>query len=271
MDEKKLPRAKLQKDGKLEVEGDKHAFIQGMIRSFTFEVKDLTFHRGYSIEESKAKYVSRISGTAVLRDRDSLEVAGLGDRTREIPFSARPVETASKYDWTAHIGYLPYDWEIGHEAAYYIESYVPNDAWADFEESYMAGRVTNIAVIMETTLWVHEFDWHTPPSGHVTWYLVPQQDRQSDIPAGETGRIKSFGWQETPPLRARSPNLIDEQLKEEQPAYKLGQQWAEETIRTANQGGGARPPIPKKFSWGATVTWAIGIVLVIAFVLSRQQ
>jgi hypothetical protein len=33
MDKKKLPRAVMRDDGRLEVEGDKYPFVQGMIRS----------------------------------------------------------------------------------------------------------------------------------------------------------------------------------------------------------------------------------------------
>jgi hypothetical protein len=91
------------------------------------------------------------------------------------------------------------------------------------------------------------------------------------MPRHETGKITQFGWQETPPLRARTPKPADEMPKEDTAAYKLGQQWADETFRVAEQDA-RLPPVPKpKRSWGAVASWVIGILLVLAFVYARQQ
>jgi hypothetical protein len=49
------------------------------------------------------------------------------------------------------------------------ECYAPPESMSDLEVAYNAGRVTNLNVLLETTLWVCDFDWHTPPSGEVTW------------------------------------------------------------------------------------------------------
>jgi hypothetical protein len=87
---KKLPRAKVREDGKLEVEGDKYPFIQGMIRSLVIEVRDVTYHRNYEVYDGKTTAGGRMSGTAHLQKGDALDVAGMQDvKTTHIPFSVR--------------------------------------------------------------------------------------------------------------------------------------------------------------------------------------
>src|SRR6266404_683826 len=108
MVEKKLPRAKVREDGKLEVEGEKYPFIQGMIRSLALDVKDIKYHRYYEIDDGKTRAGSRVSGTAVFEKGDAIAIAGGGVKTKEVPFSIRAVESGSKHEWTCHIGFLPF-------------------------------------------------------------------------------------------------------------------------------------------------------------------
>jgi hypothetical protein len=116
-----------------------------------------------------------VSGTAFIEKGDAIDVAGMqGVKTKEVPFSVRPVDAGSKHEWTCNIGFLPYDWEMGHEEQFYFECYVPKMGLDDLEAAYMTGRVTNVRLPLDTTLWIHDFDWHTPPSGTVPWYLVPE-------------------------------------------------------------------------------------------------
>jgi hypothetical protein len=74
-----------------------------------------------------------------------------------------------------------------------------------------------------------------------------------------------------PPLRARPPRPPGETPKEEHPAYKLGQQFADDTIRAAMDEAGPPPVPPKKRNWGVTVAWAVGIFIAIIFVIAKQQ
>lgn len=245
--------------------------IRGMIRSFSIEVHDVTYHRYYEVYEDKATPTERIRGTAIIEKGDSVEVAGLaGSRMKSVPFTLRPVEK-EKYHWTASIGYLPYDWEIGHDAQFYIECYVPKDAFDDLERAYSSGRVTMLTLLLDTTLWVHEFDWHTPPSGDVVWYMVPEVEKQSESPQHETGKITQLGWQEVPLLRSRPPRPPGETPKEDHPAYKLGQQLAQDTIRAAmDEPKAPADPAQEGIVLGLKLAWAVGIFLAIVFVIASS-
>src|SRR5258708_31797293 len=140
MADEKLPAGKMGPDGKLLVEGDEHPYVQGMIRTLWLEVENIKLHRGYSIDEvdRKATVGTRISGTGLIMHRDTIAVAGLKNgHTKKIPFSIRPVPNGeAKYDWRVDIGFLPYDWEIGHDQQFYIEGYCPQTAFDDLEAAY---------------------------------------------------------------------------------------------------------------------------------------
>jgi hypothetical protein len=247
-DENKLPRARLREGGKLEVEGDKHAFIQGMIRSFAIEVRDVTYHRYYEVSregliERAHQGYGRHRERRLDRGRPPSRIAhevgtvySAAGRQREAPLDRQHRLSA--------------DWEIGHDAQFYIECYVPKAAFDDLERAYSSGRVTVLTPLLDTTLWVHDFDWHTPPSGDVAWYMVPEVERQSDSPPHETGRITQLGWQEVPPLRSKPPRPPGETPKEDHP--ELGQHFADATIRAAMDESGP-PPVPqkKKSSWAS--------------------
>ncbi|MDO9353874.1 MAG: hypothetical protein Q7T55_09265, partial [Solirubrobacteraceae bacterium] len=228
-EEKKLPRATM-RDNKLYVEGEKDAYVRGMIRSLTLEVRDLVYHRGYSVDGGKAQVTGRISGTAVVQRRDAIAVAGSDWRSTELTFSVRAVPAGSEHEWKSTIGFLAYDWEISDpddEDRFFVEVYVTQDAFTDAEGAFLAGRTKTLDVILDTDLWVHEDDWHEPQSGFVKWYLVPTE-KPSGTPRSERGRVESFGWKEAPPAPARPPIAA-----EDTPAYKAGQSWASDMVRTA--------------------------------------
>jgi len=270
MDEKKLPRAKVREDGKLEVEGDKYPLIQGMIRSLVIEVRDVTYHRYYEVYDGKTTAGGRVSGTAHIQKGDALDVAGMqGVKTTQIPFSVRATDSA-QHQWTCSIGFLPYDWEVGHQDEFYIECYVPTDTFGDLESAYVAGRVTTLSMFLDTNLWIHDFDEHTPPSGDVTWFLVPEVQRQSDMPRHESGRIKTFGWQEVPALRSKPPKPAGTP-PEETSAYKAGQEFARDTIRTGMDDGPPTVTAKPKRSWGTIAMWAAVILFAIGYLIVKQQ
>ncbi|HEY8335847.1 MAG TPA: hypothetical protein VIQ05_18820 [Tardiphaga sp.] len=106
MDEKKLPHAVL-RENKLYVEGQKGAYVRGMTRSLALEVRDLTYHRGYTVIDGKGTVSGRISGTAEIGRGDTTQVAGSNFRAHEIPFNVRPVPAGSEHEWRLHIGFLP--------------------------------------------------------------------------------------------------------------------------------------------------------------------
>ncbi|WP_398482512.1 hypothetical protein [Tardiphaga sp.] len=269
-DEKKLPRATM-RDNKLHVEGEKDVYVRGMIRSLTLHVRDLVYHRGYSVDEGKAQVTGRISGTAIIQRRDAIAVAGSKFRSTEMEFSVRAVPPGSEHEWKCTIGFLPYDWEISKPDDadhFYVEVYVTQEAFADAEGAFLAGRATALDIILDTDLWVPENDWHEPQSGFVNWHLVPTEN-PSDMPRSERGRVEQFGWREIPPLAGKPATPV---AAEETPAYKAGQSWASDMVRTAQddlQADKRFSPGPKKRSWGLVLAWTAFIVLCIGYALFK--
>jgi hypothetical protein len=103
MDEKKLPRAKVREDGKLEVEGDKYPFIQDKIRSLASTWRTLPTTAITKSTTARRRWAQ--SRTAVIQKGDAIEVAGMaGARAKEVPFSVRAVEGGhliAKQQWSA--------------------------------------------------------------------------------------------------------------------------------------------------------------------------
>lgn len=263
MAENKLPRGVV-RDGKVHVEGEKGPYVQGMIRHLNVEVSDLTYHRGYSFLEGKSQMNARMRGTAVIGNGDKIAVGGSKVRDREMKFDLRPVAAGSEHEWRCHIGYLPHDWEISRpseDVYFYLEVYLPPEAFADIEGAYVAGRVGVLSVRIDTTLWVREYDWHTPPSGDVTWFLVPSE-KPSDMPRAERGTVEDFTWTELPPSTTRPAPVPNEG----QPAYKAGARFADEVIRTAQVDAEAAP---KKRSWGLVAAWTIFILFCAGYALVK--
>src|SRR5215216_5782228 len=194
-DQQKLPRAEL-REGRLYVEGEDEPYVQGAIRHLWLDLFELKYHRHFDIDEGKVRDASRISGLAKI-ERDKLAIAG-SDRPylEEIPFSIRAMpEEESKYHWQMSIGFLPADWEIGSDDAWYCECYAPKSVFDEMLAAYRSGQVEKARVGCKTRLWIRELDWHAPPGVGVTWYLVPETDRQSDMPQHAVGTIDQLSWQ----------------------------------------------------------------------------
>jgi hypothetical protein len=198
-----------------------------------------------------------VSGTGVL-DRDQIEVIGGDQKTSEVSFSINPVEAASAR-WHCDIGFLPFDWEIGHPDEFYVESYAPNDVFRELETAYLSGRLTGLSVRLKRTLWVRRVELHKPPSSRVTWCLIPEIDHQSDMPQSETGRIESLRWQEVSAAKERSPQTA---------ADKSGVAAAEETMRADAKPSAVVAKPSRSYS---VVLYVIGTVLVLGYVLLRQH
>jgi hypothetical protein len=91
--DKETPKPKIERrEGKIFVEGEKHAYMQGMIRHFYLSAKELCFHRSISHDFDKGVAHASFSliGKATV-DEDSLGIIGNKKvQSRDLSLTLRP-------------------------------------------------------------------------------------------------------------------------------------------------------------------------------------
>jgi len=180
--------------GVIRLKGTDKEFQQNKIRTIWVAAKSLYIATTYDGGPQ-----SRISGIGSL-SKDTLSVIGLDEiQTKEIPFSIWPRDipdfkdeldltgfSSSKNEpddeeespFTAVLGYLEYDWEIGNDSQFFLELGVSKRIFDHLVESIRREGVSKLEVGLKShDLYIRRYDTHAPPSMRVTWFLPP--DRSS--------------------------------------------------------------------------------------------
>jgi hypothetical protein len=234
-------------DGRLTIAGDQYAYIQGMIRTLWLTVDDLSLHRGFSYDEGKTSREEQIRGIAKIEQGDTLAVAGSdARRTNEVPFSvraARQDNPASPYERKGEciivFGFMGADWEIDNQDKWFAEATIPEGEFRELADACKSGKVERISLSCKTDLWVREYDWNTPPSGDVVWYLAPSKNGDAKLPETAYGPVTNFGWSERLEMRHKpQPETPDEPVvgretdpNEDDPRLILEQQRAKSLVK----------------------------------------
>lgn len=178
--------------GVIQIDGTDESFAQDIIRTLHFRITKLTASRGYStLYNDTPTFSSSLSGSGEF-ERDFLGVMGSSDkRVDAIPvhISADP-----QAPWTAVIGYIGYDRDIGRPAQYFCDLHVPQEAFEALLEIQGSARPHQVNASLTTTLWVRDYDVHVPPSGQVCWYLKPGERGDISLPELAKGSITALTW-----------------------------------------------------------------------------
>lgn len=181
-------------EGRIHVDGDKTCYFQGIIRTFRLDIGPLTYFEGYQGERDRP-YVwsNRLAGTADLGG-DALALIACKDvkPVSQLKFSVRPVPDSNA--WRATIGFIPADWELQLDDMWYLEAYMPEDAFQRLLESHVQNRAIHTYVGMDSDLWTTDIQRHMPHADDITWYLAP--DKYSCKPARCT--ITQMFWSDRP-------------------------------------------------------------------------
>ena len=203
--------------------------MQGAIRTLWLTVTDLQCFSGYSsILSEGMKGQTRISGTAeFLKNFESIGVAGVkGLSTKKFQFSVRAATEDEYPDWTVMIGFSPADRDIGTTDLWWVECYASREAIEKLLAFFLDGKVNTINLGCKTDAWIVSDDWYAPISDGTTWYLEPKE--HSPEPA--KGKITQFSWELVPKSEKKIPPPL---RPEDTDPYKMGQAYADDTIRLA--------------------------------------
>jgi hypothetical protein len=235
--DKETPKPKIERrEGKIFVEGEKHAYMQGMIRHFYLSAKELCFHRSISHDFDKGVAHASFSliGKATV-DEDSLGIIGNKKvQSRDLSLTLRPwpkdetpdpdekkTEHKSIRDrhiaerkhgpWRGVIGFIEYDWEIGRPDDWFAEVYLPQPFFDELATVCRKGSLATLSLGFYSDFWVADYDQNAPPSIHITWYLAP----------GEYGSdlaflaLDQFNWTENSLFLKPSRRSADDKISEE--------------------------------------------------------
>jgi hypothetical protein len=212
MDDKKRNTKVEQRDGKLFVEGQKHAYFQGMIRTLRLSASDLHFKRSLyrNPRDGAVHAFYMLAGKAHLDDDALSIIANKGERTEALslilkawpksdPSQAKAEADQKKTEkelapWRGVLGFIDYDWEIGRPSEWFAEVYLPPPILDEVVTSCRRRSLGTVSLGFDTDLWVSENDQHAPPSMAITWYLAPGK-YDADV-ARLT--LKDFDWTEKP-------------------------------------------------------------------------
>lgn len=244
-------------DHHLHVEGSANTYVQGAIRTLWLTVTDLQCFSGYSSFLSEGmKGQTRISGTAAFqKDYESIRVAGApGLSTKKLEFSVSAATEDGYPDWTVMIGFNPAYGDIGTTDSWWVECYASREAFEKLLAYFLDGKVNTLNLGCKTDAWIASGDWYAPINQWMTWYLEPKE--YSPEPA--KGKIIQFGWELVPKLEMKLPPPVGAENAE---AYKLGQAYADDTIRAALAEAGENKPTvttsPAKWGFLAAIAAAI--------------
>jgi hypothetical protein len=245
------------RDGKIFVEGEKYPYVQGMIRTLFLTASELYF--GRSVSHSDLDGTVRNSSELVCKarlDKDALRVIGNKDeKTEELYLTFRPwvkddperanaeknaevLQALSKNaigtppprkytNWSGVLFFSPGDVEIDPRSTWGAEVYLPPPLLEELVTACRRGSLATLSLGFHTNLWVHEYDWHTPPRLNVTWYVYPEH-------WGPNLTLTVFRWTEKP------LPLGDEQEQVDSPAEQDKAAHAADTLEPAQPTVGER-------------------------------
>jgi hypothetical protein len=234
------PKAKVEhRDGKIFVEGEKHPYMQGMIRSLRMSVQELCIGRSirHDVDEGVANASYSLIGTARV-SKDTLGIIGdKARRSKELPLTLKPwpkdeppgavpgetprpaqksklreryVAERKHGPWRGVLGFIEYDWEIGNPDEWFTEVYLPPPVFDELATLCRKGSLATLSLRFYSDLWVSDLDQHAPPSVAVTWHLAPGE-HSSDL--GFLA-LEDHYWTEKPLVLT---GLKDEDSEEQEP------------------------------------------------------
>ena len=196
--DKETPKPKIERrDGKIFFKGEKHAYMQGMIRHFYLSAKELCFNRSISHDFDKGVAHASFSlvGKATV-DKDSLGIIGNKKiRSRDLSLTLRPwpkdetpepdekksdhksirdrhIAERKHGPWRGMVGFIEHDWEIGIPDNWFAEVYLPQPVFDELAAVCRKGSLATLSLGFNSDFWVTDHDEHAPPSVAITWYLA---------------------------------------------------------------------------------------------------
>lgn len=180
-------------NGQMGVEGEKYPFIQiGAIHTIHFEVNSLSFVDGYGGLGSDIVFASRAEGVA-LAENDKFKIAGDPERrSKELKLG---IATSNERKWEASLGFYKADWEIGDEDTWFLELYLPTEAFATLREAHFAGNANRLRIsIGEHNLWTEDVNRYATPRDSISWYFLPGSNGSISLPEMGKGKITNLSW-----------------------------------------------------------------------------
>ncbi len=199
---------------KLTVDGAE--YVRDNIRSFRLSLSDFEYGKGVRDVGEDLK-TERFNGEAEIQ-KDRISVVGSSDEpATRISLALVPIEVDEENTnqslWTAIIGFLEYDWEIGEPECYFVEAYVSRSAFDEFLADWRSGHVESLSLGLETDLYVKRPDEHAPPSASVTRYLPPEK---LGVARGSVTELRWTDRKLPTPARASSTIAEAEERDDEQ-------------------------------------------------------
>jgi hypothetical protein len=130
-------------------------------------------YQGEGETEAKA-LTTRLVGKGVIDDR-SIQVIGQPEtKNKNISVSFWDLEPNINHNnsHAASLSYMEHDWEIGNDAQWWVQIYLPKVQIQTLQEVVERGNLTKLSVgLLFENLYVTE--WYAPPSAKVEWFLAP--------------------------------------------------------------------------------------------------
>lgn len=174
----------------IHVEGRKSPYFQGFAKTFRATIDRLNCVEGYLGRDSDDSYIwrERLEGLADLGG-DSLGVIACEEITSvtKLRCSFRP---AVAHAWAAVIGFLPGDRKTSTDDQWYIEVYLPEDAFHRLADAHFRGQAKTSILGLTTDLWTDDHDQEMPHASVVAWHLRPGQY----FPEASKGKVIELSW-----------------------------------------------------------------------------
>lgn len=186
-----------ERDGLFFVGDDPEPFQRGQIRTLHGSATQLVFIAGYSspilADADDLEFDLYFSANVLFEDE--IRIAGTEVVASNIGTTLRPSNQANGMaDWCGTIGFMGADWEIGTRDTWYIEAYIPVEAFNNLLNAYKSNSISKLNISMRTELWTRRIDWHTPIGAPLTWFLLPGDDGSIKLPRDAAVRITNLSW-----------------------------------------------------------------------------
>jgi hypothetical protein len=192
-------------NSQITVTGTADRYIHGLIRTIYGTIDSLTFTTRYATIDLKdsgpMKTSLNFKGIARF-ENDRFSIIGNKEfATSIIQISFSPTQVESEL-WTAGLGFIESDWEIGNDNEWFLACYISNECFNDILHAYKNNFFDRMTFSIRGSFWAHEHEQHKPPSGNVCWYLVPDK---YGCPIEKTV-IRSIDWSYLPRMPAQTAN-----------------------------------------------------------------
>lgn len=191
-------------DSNITVTGTNDRYIHGLIRTIYGTIDTLVFTSRYATvgrrEESKPMKTSLAFNGIARFDNDRFSIIENNEQaTVVIPISFSPSPSDTEL-WTASLGFIEADWEIGNENEWFLSCYISNECFNDILHAYKNNFLDRMSFSLDGSFWAHENHQHVPPAREVCWYLIPGKHGASM----NTTTITSIDWSYPPQIPAKS-------------------------------------------------------------------